>query len=264
MPEGPECRRNAEGLARRVSGQVLESITIETGRYTKKPPSGLDGVIANLPAEVVGAGVHGKFIYWILKNDLFIWSTLGMTGQWSTERSKHTRLSFDLGNGSVFYNDQRNFGTIKFVQGKFRLIEKLKSFGPDMLAEDVLDEVFIECLRKKPKWQITRALMDQEIIAGVGNYIKSDALWLARISPRRSVGSLSDDELSNINRAIKQVMHESYQNGSQYSDGFTKSGDDYEHKHLVYNQLTDPDGNEVIREMTADKRTTYWVPKVQI
>ena len=143
MPEGPECRKYAIDLAERISNRTLQSIEIVSGRYAKKLPTGIDTFTTHLPMKIVGAGVHGKFIYWILSDELSIWSTLGMTGAWSVEESNHTRIKFVLNDGVIFYNDQRNFGTLKFVRGKFQLIEKLKSMGPDMLATDVADDVFI-------------------------------------------------------------------------------------------------------------------------
>ena len=101
--------------------------------------------------------------------------------------------------------------------------------------------------------QITKALMDQSVIAGVGNYIKSDSLWLAGISPKRTAEELSDLELSALNRSIKHVMKESYQAGGAtidtYKDfnGENGENDDYGRKFLVYNQDTDPDGNVIER-----------------
>ena len=266
MPEGPECRRYAHDLAQRISGRQLLKIEILSGRYIKKQPSGLDSFNAGIPELIIGAGVHGKFIYWILKNDLFIWSTMGMTGQWSSTQDNHSRVKFHLDDGAVYYNDQRNFGTLKFVRGKFRLIEKLKSFGPDLLAVDVSDDEFIERMRLKPKWQITKALMDQSIVAGVGNYIKADSLWLAGISPKRTVDSLSDNELCALNRSIAHVMRESYNSGGatiKTYKNFDGTTGEYSRKFLVYNQKADPDGNPVIKEMTDDKRSTWWCPSTQ-
>jgi formamidopyrimidine-DNA glycosylase len=267
MPEGPECRRYAMDLAERVSSRILLSVEMVSGRYTKKPPTGIDSFTSHLPCKIVGAGVHGKFIYWILSDELSIWSTLGMTGAWSSQESKHTRVKFHLNDGTVYYNDQRNFGTLKFVRGKFQLIEKLKSMGPDMLASDVSDEDFIGKIKKKPDWQITKALMDQSIISGVGNYVKSDSLWLARISPLRKVSELSDDDFRNLNRSIKQIMRESFQTGGatiQTYKPFDGSEDDSSRKFLVYNQGKDPDGNNVVKQMTDDKRSTFWVPDTQV
>tara|TARA_Y100000593_G_scaffold60354_1_gene111896 strand:+ start:2501 stop:3304 length:804 start_codon:yes stop_codon:yes gene_type:complete len=266
MPEGPECRRYAQDLAKRVSGKTLTGIEILSGRYLKKAPSGIESFATGMPEVVVGAGCHGKFIYWILKNDLFIWSTMGMTGRWASDEDKHTRIKFALDDGCVYFNDQRNFGTIKFVRGKFRLIEKLRSFGPDMLAENVSDEIFIQQFRKHPKWQVTKALMDQSVIAGVGNYIKADSLWLAGISPKRTVDSLSDIELSALNRSINHIMRESYNSGGSTINtykNFDGTSADYTRNFLVYNQQTDPDGNQVIKEMTDDKRATWWCPATQ-
>jgi len=267
MPEGPEVRKNAESLAHRASGRQVIKIEILSGRYVKKMPSGLPGFRSALPKKVIGVGAHGKFLYWLLDDELSIWSTLGMTGHWTSNPSDHSRLKVILSDGEVYFNDQRNFGTIKFVRGKFQLIEKLKSLGPDMLAEDVGDEVFIKNIRKYENWTITKALMDQRIVAGIGNYIKADSLWLARISPHRKITDMSDAELSTLNSAIKQVMKESYQSGgatiASYKN-FDGSQGEYSRRFLVYNQKTDPDGNDVIRELTDDKRTTHWCPSVQI
>ena len=132
MPEGPECRRIAMSLAEAWSNKKLEEIVIESGRYLKKEPSGLVLFQHNLPTAIVGCGVHGKFIYAICSNEIFIWFTLGMSGGFPTEQSNHSRIKFCFANSSIWFEDQRNFGTIKFVKGRHKMIEKLESLGPDM------------------------------------------------------------------------------------------------------------------------------------
>ena len=108
--------------------------------------------------------------------------------------------------------------------------------------------------------------MDQSVIAGVGNYIKSDSLWLAKLSPYRMVADMSDKELSNLNRCIQQVIKESYSSGgatiSTYS-GFDDEVGNYGRKFLVYSQENDLDGNEVKKIQTNDGRSTWYVPEVQ-
>ena len=190
---------------------------------------------------MVGVGVHGKFIYWILQNELSVWNTLGMTGNWSTEHTKHSRVKFNLSDGAVYFNDMRNFGTLKFVRGKFQLIEKLQSLGPDMLVNDLPDIEFIEIMRKKNNWSIVKAIMEQSVIAGVGNYIKADCLWLARISPHKIVSELSDQHLSALNSAIKRVLQESYNSGGATIRTYQKfdgSSGEYGQRFLVYDQKT--------------------------
>tara|TARA_R110001592_G_scaffold58770_6_gene177917 strand:- start:1850 stop:2656 length:807 start_codon:yes stop_codon:yes gene_type:complete len=267
MPEGPEVKRIGEGLARAVSGKTIVEANILSGRYQKKAPSGWDHLPKDLPLRVVGAGVHGKFLYWLCDNETFFYSTLGMTGSWNSKAKKNARLEFKFSDGSaVYYNDTRNFGTFKVVKGKQNLIDKLKSLGPDMLAEDVSDETFIQRLRKKSPWGITKALMDQSVICGVGNYLKADSLWLAKINPHKTVSDLTDGELSILNRSIKKIIRESYDSGGatirSYA-GFDEEEGQYGRRFLVYGQDQDPDGNDVIREETADKRNTHWVPEVQ-
>ncbi len=234
----------------------------------KKPPGGIENFVRKLPIKVIGAGVHGKFIYWICENQQFLWSTLGMTGSWNKRAKKHARAKFVFTDGSeVYYNDTRNFGTIKFVEGKHLMIDKLKSFGPDMLSDEVDDHLFSESLKRKSNWTVAKTIMDQSVISGVGNYVKADALWLARISPHRTIGSLSENDFTNLNRSIQQVLKESYESGGatirSYA-GFDDEIGEYGRKFLVYSQDEDLDGNKVIKEETADGRTTWWVPDVQI
>ena len=184
MPEGPEVKRIGHDLSQKISGKSIRSIEIVSGRYTKKPIVGWDQMINALPTKIVGVGVHGKFLYILTSSGYNMWCTLGMTGQWSDQRTKHTRIKIQTStNNSVYYNDQRNFGTIKFVYGPNKLKKKLQALGPDMLTEDLGPDEFVSCLRRKESWNITKALMDQTVIAGVGNYIKAEALWLAGLNP---------------------------------------------------------------------------------
>ena len=96
MPEGPECRRIGEALAKRLSGRTITGVSVVSGRYEGKPPSGLEELSSNLPITIVGAGVHGKFLYWILKDEYSVWNTLGMTGSWSESAEKHSRVKITL------------------------------------------------------------------------------------------------------------------------------------------------------------------------
>jgi len=266
MPEGPEVRKYGIDLAKRASSRALSSVTILSGRYLKKDPSGIGDFRAKLPSRIVGVGVHGKFLYWIIENDMSIWCTLGLTGAWSDNRQKNSRVRFSLNDGDVYYNDTRNFGTLKFVEGRKPLIDKLSSLGPDLLAEKCDNDLFIERLRSKNHKNITEVIMDQKVVAGVGNYIKADALWLTGISPHRQVSSLSDQDLVDLNHNIHKIMKTSFDSGGAtiYSyKNFDGSLGEYGEKFLVYNRKQDPKGNEVIKETTKDKRTTHWSPAVQ-
>jgi len=267
MPEGPEVKRTAEGLARAISGKKLINVNILSGRYLKESPGGYEDLKSRLPIDIVGAGCHGKFIFAICKEETFIWSTLGMTGYWNATGGDYARVQLEFRDGSsVYFNDMRNFGTLKFVRGKHEMLKKLKSLGPDMLAEDVSNHRFKERLMQKPKWSLAKALMKQTLVCGVGNYVKADALWLAKLSPHRKIESLSDIELNTLNSCIKKVIRTAYEQGGatiQSYVSFDGQPGTYTQNMIVYGQKTDPLGNLVTREKTDDGRTTHWVPSIQ-
>lgn len=250
-----------------MSSKTLTGTVILSGRYTKKPPDGFEDFSQHCPMTVIGTGVHGKFLYWLLEDERSIWNTLGLTGEWSEEPTKHSRIAFHLDDGVIFYNDTRNFGTLKFVQGKLPLIKKLNSLGPDLLAAACPDDIFIEKFRKKDHKTVVEAMMDQKVVAGIGNYIKADSLWLAKISPHRTVSSLSDDDLSRLNSCIQKIMQTSFKMGGAtiYTyKNFDGSLGEYGERFLVYNRREDPEGNPIIKETTRDKRTTHWSPEIQV
>jgi formamidopyrimidine-DNA glycosylase len=189
-----------------------------------------------------------------------------MTGQWAHDASKHTRVEFLTSGEKVFYNDIRNFGTLKFVKGPKPLIDKLQSLGPDLLSEECPAGLFIACLRQQNSKLIVQALMDQSVVSGIGNYIKSDSLWLAGISPHRKVSEITDEELQTLNKAVREVMLASFESGGatirSYKNFDGKEGE-YGSKFLVYNRKVDPLGNVIKKEKTKDGRSTFWSPKKQ-
>ena len=160
----------------------------------------------------------------------------------------------------------RNFGTLKFINSKDDLEKKLKELGPDMFEKETTFEIFKKAVKAKGKWNITKVLMDQKIISGVGNYIKSESLYRSAISPHRDVNSISDEELKTLFKEIKYVIDQSYfhQGASvrDYTDVEDKKGDYHEH-FVVYGKEKDIYGNPVKRFTSEDKRTTHWVPEIQ-
>jgi formamidopyrimidine-DNA glycosylase len=266
MPEGPEVKTIAEQLAGRVTNRTLLSVNVHGGRYEKSPLKGLKRIDEWTPLGIIGAGCHGKFLFFIMEAEWFLWCSLGMTGTWTETFEKHSHVELVLNDGSIFFTDPRRFGTLKFVKGKEEMISKLKSLGPDMLSSPPNENEFIRIIRSRGGKDIVQALMDQATLAGVGNYIKSESLYRARISPYRKCDDLSDQELISLRQGIIDVMTESYSlGGNTIRDykGLDGAPGTFADKLQVYNQDEDPQGNEVIKESTADKRSTFWVPALQ-
>ena len=267
MPEGPEVKRMAMDLAEVVSNKTLESIEIISGRYTKKPAEGLSEIQSVLPTKVIGAGCHGKFMYMLTNSGFNIWCTLGMTGRWTKSNSGHVRARFKFSDGDyVNYEDTRNFGTLKFVYGKEEMIKKLKSLGPDLLSDPIDPEFFVQRIRDHNRKNITKVLMDQSIFSGVGNYVKAEALWLAKINPMKDVKQLEDHELLLLCETLKSVLSSSFESGGatfKSHKNFSGEAGDYSSRFLCYGRKQDAEGNPVEKMQTPDGRTTHWAPLKQ-
>jgi DNA-formamidopyrimidine glycosylase len=267
MPEGPEVKRNTDFLDKMLGGKLIEEISILSGRYEKHGPfKGYEDMIA-YPRIVTEVCCKGKFIYFKFQDGTSLWSTLGMSASWQKQKTTHSRVQIKTNYGNtVFFNDIRNFGTLKFVDTTKALKDKLNTLGPDVLGSYVDTELFKSRLDRKPKWTIAKALMNQSVVSGIGNYLKAEILYASKISPHRLCKDLTQEEIAEIAQNSFNITKASYQSGgatiSTYRDENNKKGL-YSRRFMVYNHKVDPKGNKVIKETTTDKRSTYWVPEIQ-
>jgi formamidopyrimidine-DNA glycosylase len=268
MPEGPEVRRMAEGLARRIENKDVIRAEVLGGKWLKKPLPGLSWIQQLLPLKVQRVKVKGKLIYVELTNGVWMWNTLGMGGGWRDQRAKHSHFVLEMGDGTeVFFEDVRRFGNICFTTEDV-IQDKLKALGPDMLNEEVSPAVFLTsiCKGNRTNWNICKALMDQSVVCGVGNYIKSEALYRAGVNPWLKVGEIPEVKLTALHGWICKIIRRSYEQGGAtlmtYTDMDLNRGM-FTFEFEVYMRSQDPLGHDVIREETPDKRTTHWVPEIQ-
>jgi len=274
VPEGPEIRRIADELEQLIA--ILWIVDLKPiGKSIDKPIVGLTDALRLLPRQVNSVNVKGKFMWWDLsKNDsaLFFMIGHGMTGRWTTLQTQHSLLRVSVANSAekfkhldLFFDDRRKFGSLKFVTDAKTLQLKLKDLGPDLLANYPPDAStiteFVRRIRLKKNATLAEALLDQRTAAGIGNYVKCEALYLSALSPHRKVTDVSDYDLGLLCTSAAWVMDTSYKLG-----GATLSVDDSDtgmKRFIVYGQKFDPTGNEIVRETTRDNRTTYWCPQIQ-
>lgn len=272
MPEGPEVTTITNSLNKLIKNKTLTSIEIlKGGKYENKSPNNYDLFKTKLPLKVLSVSNKGKLMYWSFNNGMYMVNHLNMTGFWSLGISyKHSALVFNFKekNMSLYYTDIRRFGRVEFIKDKESLDIILDKLGPDILKEKEFSLVrFLKIAEKKSKTNITKFLMDQSNISGVGNYLKSEILYKSKISPHRTVGSLSTEDLKELYLNIKMVSKASLEWGgmskSDYKDIDGKKGD-FESLLKVYCKKKDPLGNKVESFKSKDGRTTYWVSKVQV
>ena len=266
MPEAPEVRRVYEDLRQEIGDSAVTQLQVFGGRFLKKRPTGIDEV--KLPSRVVGGGVKGKFMWLEFETGATMWITLGMSGYWSTESDKHAHFGIGLDNDrALYFVDQRRFGTLKFSHNRAELYKKLRGLGLDLLNNPEASLIdFTRAMMKHYNKPICEVLMNQGTCAGVGNYIKCEALYRARISPHRLVNDIKASEFSVLYRLIREIMQASYRQGGASIRNYQRVGGElgeFVFEFEVYAQKTDPHGNVVTRELTTDGRTTHWVPSLQ-
>lgn len=280
MPEGVEVRLTSEEVNSYIQGFSLLTIKVVGGRYQRHgPPKNWDNFKNQLPCQLVKVYSKGKGIFFDFDNDWTMYNTLGMTGQWSNVLDKYSAVKFVFSKKNentdghnttslktIYFRDIRNFGTIKFVHGKEEKDKLLNRLGPDMMAQSTTLEIFKSRLQKFQKKNITWILMSQHIVSGVGNYIKAEALYRAKISPHRILEEIPDNKITDLYYAIKEVMQKSYElQGNSFNTyrNFQSGGGQFYTLLRVYRQTHDPEGREIIRERTLDGRTTHWVKDIQ-
>jgi len=249
MPEGPEVKKLVNVLNEYKGLYVIDCKITPRSRYRDKAPDNFTKFKEKLPLKLKKVYCKGKFIYFVFKPKFFMTNTLGMSGYWSVTEQKHVSLElnckFKDNNFNLYFIDMRHFGTIKFYELKRDLDDKLKSIGIDFLSDKTFNvDLFIKIIRKHNNKNITKVLMNQSIFSGIGNYIKSESLYRAKINPTTDVKDLNDIELEILYNSIKFVMTSSYKNTLDFQ---------------VYRKKYDPFGNKVFYMTTPDKRTTYYV-----
>jgi formamidopyrimidine-DNA glycosylase len=274
-------RLSAELIKPLVQDHELAGMTTHlTSRYADHNPEGFckfQDAILNQHILVKDVQTYGKFMYWTFTNDWYMFCTFGMSGQWSNTKGKHPCFSFEYWKQAnqpieeVYFNDPRHFGTIKFTNNPKNLQEKLNSLGWDPLGRSFEDNkrFIIDHLRcsKYSNKCIGEVLMDQSLFAGVGNYIRAESLYRAKISPWRLSRDLTDDEIAILGQSVVYVMRESYQHQGAtiltYKDAYGAEGK-YSSCFKVYGKKTDSLGNIIKKENTPDKRAIHWCPAIQV
>ena len=266
-PEGPEVRRTADWLEEHVEKHVVRSVA-SAGRFEKKPIARLDELKHK---RCLAVRCRGKVIVLDFEEGVSAISTLGMSGRWTFSPDKHVALTLwrelppARGILPVYYVDQRRFGDFKVVDTR-EAIHKLDDLGWDPLIEPSgFGKARVRALKhtKKP---ISEVLLNQEVFAGVGNYVRAEALFRAKVNPDRLVVNIPDPVWDSLCEAVAAIMKESYDHGGatlkNFYDGDGNRGDHVDFL-SVYGKVHDPNGNMVERKKDRNGRTVWWVPEVQ-
>lgn len=298
MPEVIEVRKYTDFIKKHLDRSVLLDINILKGRYkTHGPWAHFDRLKASLPAQLINVDSKGKFMYMQLSIGLWIAVTLGLSGGWfylpakSKEgimlhgldiyerdvvskyiqsASNNINVEFIFDKGTLFFYDQLSFGTISVLTSEEQLEAKLATLGPDIMWPSTTFEEFATGIRRQASKDIGTALVNQKYIAGIGNYLRADALWLSRISPFRKVKDLTEEELKTLFYNSRLMVWGLYNRAEgirlKIIAKTDKMPQDYDRPFFVYFQDEDIEGNPVKKEESyegSQKRFIYWAPARQ-
>jgi formamidopyrimidine-DNA glycosylase len=271
MPELPEVETVRRDLTGSVAGKLIAKTEIlNPGSLKGDTPENFIRRIKG--RRFVKFGRRGKYLILYLDTGQSLVTHLKMTGvlqyqQKGDSMPKAARIIFYFSGGErLVFSDQRKFGAIELTSDP-AAIPALKKMGPEPLEKSFTAVVIKERLsgRKRP---IKPLLLDQSIIAGLGNIYASEALHRAAILPQRKADSLTGQEIKKLHQAIVQVLKEAIAaRGSSvdtYRDGQGKKGW-FQVKHRVYDKQGNKCrrcGGTIVKEIYRG-RGTYWCPKCQ-
>lgn len=248
MSEGPQVKLRTQWLARHLQGRRADRILTER--------QDLSATAEQLAGQTVErCYCKGKHIFIQIGSDWVLHNHLLMRGKWRMAKGPFLFiptqywLVIESGSSAICnINGQvLEFITHQHAEG---ITQRL---GPDILADPYPREEVIAKLKEQRK-PISEAILDQAVIAGIGNVAKSEALFLAEIDPRTPANTMTNDTLVRLSETMRQVMQESLEQGGRWI-------------HRVYQRHREPcltcrTRIAVIR-MPPSKRSTYFCPKCQ-
>jgi formamidopyrimidine-DNA glycosylase len=277
MPELPEVETIARGLARRVSGDVIESIWL--GRKREPLKSSAREIAATLEhSRIAGVRRMGKHIVFDLEHQgvgpteaartqTAQWIVhLGMTGRLQVcepqaEVLKHTHAILKLASGmELRFVDPRRFGRLSVAR-----VGGFDAGGIEPLEADLDRFLILFGGRKTP---IKSALLNQKLLRGVGNIYADESLFRAGIRPRRRASNITRDQLAKLLASVKEVLEEAIAlGGSSISDYVDADGEEgfFQLEHRVYGREGEPClvCKTPIKRIVIAGRSSHYCPKCQ-
>ncbi|MBA3432738.1 MAG: bifunctional DNA-formamidopyrimidine glycosylase/DNA-(apurinic or apyrimidinic site) lyase [Actinobacteria bacterium] len=267
MPELPEVETIRAQLAPRLAGRTLVRVEILDPRLTR--PIDLFEVAEELEGDsVVAVERRGKYLVLRLESGLALLVHLRMTGSFGFEPTSHERAVLELDDGTrLGYRDVRRFGTWLVLEDVELDPYLAGKNGPEPLSTRFTAEWLASRLavRRAP---LKAVLLDQRVVAGLGNIYADEALWRARVNPLRRAQSLHSDELRRLHRAIRDALRAGIERqGSTLSDYRTPEGarGGMQEEFRVYGRdgLPCPRCDTTISKTRAGGRGTWYCPRCQ-
>jgi formamidopyrimidine-DNA glycosylase len=290
MPELPEVETVRRGLAPAMEGARFAQV--EARRRDLRWPLPKDFAQRLQGQTVQGLGRRAKYLLADLSSGEVLLMHLGMSGSFRLRRNgqqvlgdpryfeiakdeKHDHVVFHMSNGAtITFNDPRRFGSMKLVpRAKLEQEPLLRGLGPEPLGNE-FDAAMLAKACAGKKTSLKAALSDQRIVAGLGNIYVCEALFRARLSPKRQAATIADRHGKPNERAlalvdaIKAVLNDAIvAGGSSLRDHRRADGSlgDFQHRFQVYDREGEPCPHckGKIKRIVQTGRSTFYCPSCQ-
>ena len=247
MPELPEVETVRLGLNRLLPGRVVHNVVSDNPKSFPNAPGDVDSFLVG--AAIAAVRRRAKVLIIDLSSGYSLVIHLKMTGQLVSrgngerfgaghpssslvgdlpDRSTRVTLTFTDG-GTLFFNDQRKFGWMRLLPTpEVPNIDFMRKVGPEPLEAGFTWHVMKERLQRRANTGIKAALLDQTVIAGIGNIYADETLWGAQVHPTTPVHRLTDEDFRRMHTALTTVLRLSIEKGGStdrnYVDAEGKRG----------------------------------------
>jgi formamidopyrimidine-DNA glycosylase len=270
VPELPEVETTRRGIEPHVVGRRIQRLLVHERRLRWPVDIRLVGAVAG--TAIRRAGRRAKYL--LIETDAgTLILHLGMSGSLrvlpvETPRIAHDHVDIELDSGQTLrFNDPRRFGSLFFTADDPSLHPLLKKLAPEPL-EPAFDGEYLWRITRRRKVAIKQLIMNANLVVGVGNIYASEALFRARIRPRRSARSLTRAECAKLARAIKSTLAMAVKvGGTTLRDYVGADGNPgyFRQKLYVYERAGKPCRvcGKPVRQITQGQRSTYWCAHCQ-
>lgn len=272
MPELPEVEHLRRTLEPRLVGRRIEGVEVLRASVTRRhdSPGTLDAPRLLLGERIRGTARHGKQLAWLTDGPALI-VQLGMTGgvfvRDRAGEGAHTHVRWRLEGGAcVEFVDPRRFGGITGFPDWSGVVDRWQAtLGPDALG--IRSGPLVDSLAGR-RTSIKAALLDQRVVAGIGNIYADEALFRARVDPHRPAGGLDRREVSGLAAAVRHILARAIELGGSsirdYRDALDRPGRQ-QMRFLVYSRAGEPCRRcgRALRSCRLVQRATVWCSKCQ-
>jgi formamidopyrimidine-DNA glycosylase len=269
MPELPEVETTINELKPHLTGRLISSVEVLAPK-TIETPSKDEFVNGLTGRHIEKLSRRGKHLIFNLDNHRVLIVHLRMTGSLLIKKSselpeKFVRVVMKFENGAALhFRDVRRFGRMWLVEDEGAVVGEL---GPEPLSEEFTPAVLAAVLKGR-QTPIKGLLLDQTIIAGIGNMYADEALHHARLHPLRQAGSLNKKEIMALHAAIQHVLNKGIGNKGASTDTYFRPSGEKGAAHLEF-QVAHRKGEEcpacrgTIERITVQQRGTFYCPTCQ-